>query len=396
MKVFRRLRVNFISNLDLAETSGGWSGINVAIHQQLSEQFDTRFVGPINPGSDYSAKLISKMRRLQGRQGSFHFFSERRLQKIAELVELGVDRTAACDFFHGATPWIRYESPRPYFLYLDTCFSTYMNVYHDRTQFLSADLQRISELEARWLAGAARVFFGTDWALKQAASDYQIPETNLSSVGAGGSMTPPENDGYDGGLNFLFVALDFERKGGRLCVEAFARVHKKFPAARLRIVGQPPPQVILAAPGISYEGLLNKSMPAELRKLESLYATAFALVHPTSSDIQPLIISEAGYFGCPAIAAKSFGIPELIVDDVTGFLIDTPLTAESFAERMIGLAVDSDRYLKMREAVRRHATTNLTWPAVGSRMINEMTAELGLPGSSFSVDSLFTQSALVS
>jgi glycosyltransferase involved in cell wall biosynthesis len=386
------LRVNFISNLDLGETSGGWSGINAAIYRQLAERFDTRFVGPINPASDYPAKLISKLRRLRGGKGAFHFFSERRLQKVSELVKQGADRTADCDFFHGATPWVMYEPRRPYFLYLDTCFSTYMNVYHDRSEFLSNDLQRICNLEAKWLEGAAQVFFGTNWALKQTVFDYHIPQMNLCSVGAGGSMTHPDRDMYQGGLNFLFIALDFARKGGRLCAEAFTRVHKEFPAACLSIVGQPPPPEILDLPGISYEGFLRKSVPAELRKLESLYATSFALVHPTSSDIQPLVISEAGYFGCPSIAAKSFGIPELIMDGVTGFLIDTPLTAAAFADRMLELATDQARYVKMRKAVRNHTTTNLTWSTVGNRIVNEMKATLGFQKSS-PVEVSFTKSS---
>ena len=206
-------------------------------------------------------------------------------------------------------------------------------------------------------------------------------------------MTPPDIDIYPGGLRFLFIALDFERKGGRLCAEAFARVHKKFPAARLSIVGTQPPREVLDLPGISYEGLLSKSIPAELRKLDSLYASAFALVHPTSSDIQPLVISEAGYFGCPAIAARSFGIPELIVDGVTGFLVDTPLTAEAFANRMLELCNNQSRYLKMRKAVRKHATTKLTWSGVGDRIVKEMKGVLGPQQKSSSAELNFPKPA---
>jgi glycosyltransferase involved in cell wall biosynthesis len=372
------LRVNFISNIDLGETSGGWSGINAAIHQQLSAHFETRVVGPVNPKIDYSAKLISKLRRLSGRKGEFYFFAEPRLLRAAEHVGRKVDTTADCDFFHGPTQWILYESPRPYFLYLDTCFSTYIDVYHDRSQFLADDLRRICAREAEWLARAARVFFGTEWALERAVADYHIPRANLRTVGAGGSMSPPDRDEYEGGLNFLFVALDFERKGGRLCAEAFSKVRAKFPAARLTIVGERPPAGVLNLSGVSYAGFLSKSAPGELQKLASLYATAVALIHPTSSDIQPLVISEAGYYGCPSIAAKSFGIPELIIDGVTGFLVDTPLTAEAFAERMITLASDGGRYLAMRRAVNRHTTTELTWSAVGRRIASEMRSTLGL------------------
>ncbi len=371
-----RLRVNFISNLDLSETSGGWTGINVAIHEQLAERFDVMSVGPINPDNDYAAKLVSKFRRMNGRPGSFHFFSSRRLKKIAKLVDRDADKTADCDFFHGQTPWILYKSKRPYFVYTDACFSTYVDVYHDRAKFISADLTRICASEARWLSRATRVFFGTRWALERAVADYQIPRSNLSRVGAGGSMTPPNIDRYAGGMNFLFIALDFERKGGRICVEAFGMVRTQFPDASLTIIGGRPPDAILDLPGVYYEGFLRKSETAELGELEALYSNAFALILPTSSDIQPLVISEAGYYGCPSIAARSFGIPELVEDGVTGFLIDTPLTALAFADRMLWLCSDKDKYLTMRQAARSDATQNLTWQVVGNRIAAEMKAAL--------------------
>jgi glycosyltransferase involved in cell wall biosynthesis len=371
------VRLNFISNLDLGETSGGWSGINVAIHHCLSERFDTKYIGPINPAADYRAKVVSKVRRINGRAGAFHFFSERRLKKIAKLVEKNVDASAACDFLHGPTPWILYDSPRPYFVYTDTCFSTYIDVYHQRSEFLAADLKRICDSEARWLARAKQVFFGTHWALERAVADYQIPRSNLRAVGAGGSMPLPDKDAYQDGLNFLFVALDFERKGGRICAEAFSRVHAQFPEARLTIVGDRPPADIQELAGISYVGFLRKSVPAEFARLAELYASAFALVHPTMCDIQPLVISEAGYHGCPSIAARSFGIPELIEDGLTGFLIDTPLTVDAFADRMLALCADKNKYLCMRQAARAHTTKNLTWQAVGDRIVREMTTTLG-------------------
>lgn len=371
------MKVNFISNLNLTELSGGWSGISVALHHELSDQFDTRFVGPIDPSSDYRAKLVSKLRRMSGRAGSFHFFSQRRLERIAKLVEQEVDRTAECDFFHGSTPWILYEPPRPYFLYVDTCFSTYIDVYHDRAKFLDQDLNRILKIEAKWLSRATQVFFGTQWALEKVRADYKIPNGNLATVGAGGSMAVPDQDTYEGDMNFLFIALDFERKGGLICAEAFGKVYARFPQARLTIVGERPPDAIRSLPGVSYAGLLRKSVAEELEKLKAIYAKAFALIHPTSSDIQPLVISEAGYFGCPAIASNSFGIPELIKDGQTGFLIDIPLTAEAFATRMLQLCADRDKYLAMRAATREHTTSKLTWHAVGQRITKQMIGLLG-------------------
>ena len=88
------------------------------------------------------------------------------------------------------------------------------------------------------------------------------------------------------------------------------------------------------------------------------------------------MISEAGYFGCPSITARSFGIPELIEDGVTGFLVDPPLTAEVFAQQMLRLCRDEAKYLSMRRAVRTRATNDFTWQVVGNRIVAEMRSAL--------------------
>ena len=368
--------VNYISNLALSQALGGWDGVSASMHQALSEHFALKFVGPINPGSDYRAKFVSKLRRSGGLAGSFHFFSPDRLMTIARTVAGSIDQKADCDFFHGPTPWIMYDSPRPYFVYTDTCFSTYVDLYHDRTQFLDDDLQRICAAESRWLSRAAGVFFGTSWARDQALSDYSISPRNLSAVGAAGSIVIPERDEYAGARNFLFIAYDFAKKGGPICAEAFQKVRARFPEARLTIVGGRPPGEVIEAPGVEYLGLLSKAVPAELSKLIQLYATSFALVHPTSSDIQPLVICEAGYCGCPAIAAKSFGIPELVKDGESGFLLAPPLSADAFAERMLELCEDAEKYLRMRKAARALTTGAMTWSVVGAKIAAEMNSVL--------------------
>jgi glycosyltransferase involved in cell wall biosynthesis len=364
--------VNYISNLNPAERSGGWGGVNSSLYAELAKYFQMNFVGPISPRSDYAAKVVSKVRRTSGLAGSYHFFSQRRLQTISRLIGSQVKTNSQLDFFHGSTPWILYDSPRPYFAYVDTCFSTYINVYHDSTLFIGSDLNRIFDTEARWLSRAAGIFFGTEWAKEQVVNDYSLSSTNLHVVGAGGNIDIPERDQFNQGRNLLFIAYDFERKGGNVAVEAFRKTKAQYHDAELTIVGDRPSDEVLRLDGVSYEGFLRKSVPAELGRLKHLYATAFALIHPTSSDIQPLVISEAGYFGCPAIAPRSFGIPDLIKHGATGFLIDLPLTGGAFAERILELCADPVKYAEMRKATREHALENQNWPAVGERIVQIM------------------------
>lgn len=372
MLVTAPLRANYISNLSLAESSGGWSGFNAAMYASLSRHFALNYVGPIAPSPDLATKIRSKLWRLAGRSGGFQFFSGRRLHRIANEVERLADRDVAMDFFHGCTPWVSFAPAVPYACYVDVCFATYVAVYHDHTQFDAADLYRIQAMEAAWLRGAARVFFSSTWALEEAARSYELDRSTLRVAGLGGHVPIPAADSYAGGREFLFMALDFAGKGGPVCIDAFERVRREIPEACLRIVGERPPETVLRLPGVVYEGRLDKTIPADLQRLQSVLASAFALVHPTVKDATPQVIVEAQYHGCPAIAPASFGIPEMVIDGVTGCLTAAPPMAADVGERMLWLYRDPEAYRQLRISSRARALTHFTWDQVGDRIATEL------------------------
>jgi len=367
-----RPRANYITSLSLAKTSGGWSGFNAAIYSSLSRHFDLKYVGPIAPPPDIVAKVRSKLWRLSGHPGSFQFFSERRLHRIAHDVERLADRETALDFFHGCTPWVSLAPQVPYACYVDVCFSTYVAVYHGRTRFDPADIGRIEAMEAAWLRGATRVFFSSTWALEEAVRSYNLDRSTLRVAGLGGHVPIPVADTYAGGRAFLFMALDFAGKGGPVCVDAFKRVRHEIPDARLRIVGERPPETVIKSPGVVYEGRLDKTIPAELQRLQTVLASAFALVHPTMKDATPQVIVEAQYHGCPVVAPASFGIPEMVIDGVTGWLTAAPPTAAAVAERMLWLCRHPEEYSQLRLSSRAHALKHFTWEQVGDRIAAEL------------------------
>jgi glycosyltransferase involved in cell wall biosynthesis len=319
------------------------------------------------------------LKKLCGLPREFHHFSDRRLDRIQGLVRARLDPSAAFDFYHGATPWSAGKSPRPYGSYIDASFDTYLDIYHDRTKFSKTDIQRICRREAEWLAEAACVFCASDWALKRTVAAYSISERNFRVVWIGGNTAIPLKAGCPKGFDFVFVALDFVRKGGHLCVEAFTIVRKAYPQATLTIVGQCPPEQMLQLPGVRYAGLLRKTNPKEAMDFEGILATAFAIIHPTTMDTIGQVLIEAGYHGCPAIATNDFAIPEIVKDKISGFLIKPPLTADAFAGRMLQMCGDRERYLRMREAARAHTTGQLTWEAVIGRIVQGIERVLPSP-----------------
>ena len=208
----------------------------------------------------------------------------------------------------------------------------------------------------------------SQWAWDEMTKYYNLNENQKIVVHTGGTIDYPSEDIYKGQLNFLFISLNFEKKGGFLCVDAFKAIKKEFPSAKLNIVGERPPEDVLKEEGVTYVGLLKKTVSEDLEKFKQLLSEAFLLIHPTTMDTMGAVLIEAGYFGCPSIAPKSFGIPELIIENKTGLLLDIPFNSDDIVNKIKTLINDKDQYQKMRISVKDDMVSRLSWESIGSKM----------------------------
>jgi len=360
------MKLSYISNIKLSESSGGMSGINHAVYHQLKRFFDVDDYVYINAKEDQWAKLKSKIRRVLGLKGNYPFFSDKRLNTINKIFQKH-KFTSDAYFFFGFTSWIDIQVTEPYFCYNDACFETYVTIYNNKSEFLDKDLERIYEKEKVWLSKAEKVFFNSDWALEQTKKVYNITGENFMNIGFGGFIEIPQKDIYNGGYNFLFISREFVPKGGRTVAKAIQIVRRKYATAKIWVVGDQPPQDLKEHPGIEYLGFFRKSYPKENDKLKAIFSKAFCLVHPTLKDTTTLVITESAYYGCPAIATKRFAIPEFIENRLTGMLVADPRSACEVANNMIYLIEHPEAYQRMRRAARSKALGYFTWNNVGEQ-----------------------------
>lgn len=364
------MKLTYITNTKLSESSGGGSGINNAIYNGLKDYYDVDYLY-LNPKLDKISKLISITKKLFGIKRNYHFFSEKRLTKVQKLFH---ENKGECDFlfFHGFTPWIKIKSSKPYFCFNDACFATYVDIYNNKNEFSEKDLSRIYDQERTWLINASTVFFRSQWALNETKNIYNISGENFKNVGVGGFIEIPKIDEYSFDKNFLFIAREFIPKGGSEAAKALQILRKTHKDSKLIIVGEKPPKEILALSGVHYEGFLNKSVPQEKKKLIEIFKKSVALVHPTLKDTNTLVINELAYYGCPAISSNRFAISEYIKEGETGYLLENPRDVNEIAQKMHLIISDKDNYLKMRKATRLNALENNTWPNVLQRIINNI------------------------
>ncbi len=362
------MKINFISNIEPSEISGGISGMNAAAYAALSEVADVRYVGPINPPASRLAGCLSKARRRLGMAGEFYFFNESRLLDIAYQVARQCDASADFDFYMGFTPWILCANPRPYVAWNDCSFIDYLKIYHNPDDFSTTQKNWLSDTEAVWMANATKMLFSSQWALERTRMDYQLPAERLQSVGIFGGTLAPESDRWNGSKDFYFISTNFKQKNGHLCRQAMSEVWETHPEARLRIIGSPPPASDLVPGKVTYEGFYNKSNSAELAALRGHLARAFALIHPTDADITPLTVIEAGYFGCPAISVDDFALREVTSPFNHHLLLQRPLTSTALGNAMVRLLDNITMYQQARQYARAFALSNLSQASFRMRL----------------------------
>jgi glycosyltransferase involved in cell wall biosynthesis len=172
------------------------------------------------------------------------------------------------------------------------------------------------------------------------------------------------------------IAMKFRQKGGDVVLEAYRALKPRFPDLTWHIVGGPPEGDWETLGGITHEGVLDPEDPVQLARLRSLLADAFLLVHPTREDTSPLVLTEAAYFGCPAVSVNRFAIPELVADGETGCLVEFPPAAGPVAAAIAGMLEDLPRYRRLRAEARRQAVERYAWERIGDTMADEIRRHL--------------------
>lgn len=173
---------------------------------------------------------------------------------------------------------------------------------------------------------------------------------------------PPESaDRLTGPL--LFVGDNLDMKG-------FPRLldwHQREFADRveLQVVSRDPrPADLASLRNVRWLGqVANEQLRAETMP------SARALVLPTSQDMSPMVLLEAAAAALPAIATNLAGIPELIDDGRTGFVIDRD--DDSGWRQAIGRLVDDDELAgSMSQAAALHFAESLDGERVAQALFD--------------------------
>lgn len=156
------------------------------------------------------------------------------------------------------------------------------------------------------------------------------------------------------------------RLGAEKEIERIKPVLEAIPNARLALVGDGPNRSVLekhfADTPTHFVGYLTG------KELGSAFASADAFIFPSRTETLGLVLLEAMAAGCPVVAARSGGIPDIVQDGVNGYLFNPEDEQGAIAATVRLLSQQSERETLRKNA--RAEAERWSWSAATRQLQN--------------------------
>jgi len=179
----------------------------------------------------------------------------------------------------------------------------------------------------------------------------------------------------DGAWHCVQACRLIGKKGLRTTLAAFASFARSHPRALLTIAGEGPLRVELESftAQLGMAGRVRFAGFLQQEELRALYSSAHFFLHPSETTAEgdregvPNALLEAMATGLPVVATRHGGIPEAVIEGVSGILVAEGDT-EALATALAQLATEPARYAQMSVAAREGVVAKFDSAAQARRL----------------------------
>lgn len=162
------------------------------------------------------------------------------------------------------------------------------------------------------------------------------------------SPQKPDEAGCDPSDKLLAVGRLIGKKGPMFLLETFRIIHRRLASAKLTVVGdgpfrEPMAQMVQAmgiTEKVSLEGFLPNHAVRERLRSASVFLQHSVTAANGDEEGLPVSILEAMAEGVPVVSTRHAGIPEAVIDDHNGYLVE-PGDCTQMASHTIRLLLDA-------------------------------------------------------
>ncbi|WP_044063455.1 glycosyltransferase [Alloprevotella sp. oral taxon 473] len=241
---------------------------------------------------------------------------------------------------------------------------------------------------------ATQVVYSSEWSARNAIDHYEASPDKVHVIEFGSNLIVPASEQtlpqYQEVCHLLFVAKDWEMKGGQEVLDTYRLLQQKGFPCQLTLIGKHPNNLPEDVEAIDF---LDKSKTEGRALLVQKFREANFFFMPTKFDCFGIVYAEAATFGLPSLATNVGGVSQVVREGVNGMLFSPNDTPETMAERIIALYQHREAYEQLCRSAQTDARQRLNWQVWGEKMqgILETTLEnLGIQPSTQTVATIPT------
>ena len=197
------------------------------------------------------------------------------------------------------------------------------------------------------------------WADKLCGLGCPRQKVRVHRMGVATQTIPYREPQQTGAPVFLAVGRCVEKKGFEYALRGFARLLQPHPKAQLHLVGDGPLRAELEALSrslgleshVHFHGYLNQTQVQALREQSDIFLAPSVTAHDGDQEGIPVAVMEAMAAGLPVVSSQHTGIPELVQDGVSGYLVPER-DVEQLAARMAELTGSTSLRQRIAQAAR--------------------------------------------
>jgi glycosyltransferase involved in cell wall biosynthesis len=274
----------------------------------------------------------------------------------------------------------------PIYVWNDAMYPSQRRLYpYFRIYYSERDARVLRRIEDGVLRRCRKIWLSSAWAAEEARRDFPDAAERIGVQSFGANLAEPptaaEVENFIAARNLaeptlLFLANDWERKGGDTAVETVRRLRARGCLAKLAVVGiKTRPASVPDAPWLEWVGPLDKSHPEEARRLQGFLARSAFLLLPTTADCTPIVCHEAAASGLPVLATEIGGVPSTVAAGESGMLWPVAKFADEAPAWVAAALADRPRYATLARAARRRFETTGNWAVNVRAVVAAMAAD---------------------
>lgn len=363
------MKIGFYSSRPL-EDKRNWSGTMFKIYEQLIKKgYEITWI-PLIEYTEKEIKIFNKIEKtynkIFNRGYNKHLFiykakiaAKRLKEKISQLdIDILFVPTKLND--------IAYLSIKKPIIYLNDANAGQLlnyNPYYCGFGLLSKIETKYIEKLA--LKNADFLVFSSDWASNYAIEKYGINKEKVKTIKFGANIDEPSHIIYNKNFTtftFLFLAVEWEKKGGQLAYECLKILRDKNYPVQMLVVGCSPP---IEENWVKIVPFLNKNNPEELTEIQNYLQQSHFLFVPTRSEAYGIVFCEAAAYGLPIISTNTGGVSAPVKHGYNGFLLPENSGPKDYANQIEILLKEPSKIIQMSKNSSLLYEKELNWKKWG-------------------------------